>query len=74
MLIVYFQHAEDDLELRLCAPALLDILEELLAGHRNDTLVGAIANHGVRLATASLPVGKQGTVIPVPGIGQNATT
>jgi hypothetical protein len=53
---------------------LLDSLEQLLAGYRDNTLIGTIANHRVRLATARLPIGKQRTVVPFPGIVQNAIT
>lgn len=73
MFIIDFQHAEDDLELCLRVLALLNALKELFAGDGNDAPVGSIANHGVRLATACLPIGKERTVVAFPGISKHAT-
>ena len=38
------------------------------------TLVGTIAHHGVGLATACLPIGKQRAVVALPSIVQDSST
>lgn len=74
MFIIYFQHAEDDLELCLRVLAFLDSLEELLAGDGDDALISFVANHGIGFATTSLPIGKERAVVALPGIGKHAAT
>ena len=72
LFIVNLQHTKHHLELHLRAVLLLYSLEQVLASDGNYAFVGSIAHHGVGLATACLPVGKQGAVVALPGIVQHS--
>lgn len=72
LLIVNFQHAQYDLELRLLILALHDTLEQLLTGYWDNALVDSIPDHGVGLSTARLAIGKEGAVVALPGIVQHS--
>ena len=71
LLIVNFKHGELHLELGvitfICI-TLGDPPENLITSNRNNALVGAVPNHGITLAGASLAVRKQAAVIALPGI------
>lgn len=74
LFIINLQHAEHHLELHLRVLLLCYALEQFIAGHRYDTLIGPISYHGVGFATTSLPIGKERAVVPLPGILKDTTT
>jgi len=62
MLIVNFKHGDCDLEFNTSLvrglKGTVDSIKELLAGHRDDADVLAVANDGVAFAAACLAVSK----------------
>eukprot|EP00345_Euplotes_harpa_P019258 CAMPEP_0168338168 /NCGR_PEP_ID=MMETSP0213-20121227/12666_1 /TAXON_ID=151035 /ORGANISM="Euplotes harpa, Strain FSP1.4" /LENGTH=156 /DNA_ID=CAMNT_0008343879 /DNA_START=482 /DNA_END=949 /DNA_ORIENTATION=- len=70
-LVVDLKHADADLVPFLRSRCVADSLKDLCRGDWDNSFIGSIANHGVALATASLSVSKQASVVAVPGIVQD---
>mmetsp|Transcript_17034 Transcript_17034/g.64481 ORF Transcript_17034/g.64481 Transcript_17034/m.64481 type:complete len:407 (-) Transcript_17034:213-1433(-) len=69
---VNLERAHLDLEGQVRVRVGVDAVENLLARDHHDSLVLAVADHGVALSGACLPVGKQRGVVALIGVVENA--
>ena len=67
--IVNLEHRHIDLILFIFILVTRNPLENLLARDRDDSLIGSVADHGVRFSSSSLAVCEEAAVISFPRIG-----
>jgi hypothetical protein len=65
-LVVDLQHADLHLERTTSILVVVDFFEDGIADDGDESLIGAVSDHGVRLPRAGLPVREEAAVVALP--------